>query len=151
PAVVVAHRMLGLCWTSLGELEQARKQLEQAVAVYTPAEHRPLTWLYGQEPGMAGRLLLTWALWSLGFADQALQRSREAFDLIREVPHPHSHAYSLCYAAFHHQYRREPQQVRELADAAVALAQDEGLRMWLATATVLRGWAKAEQGEPAEG
>jgi len=50
-----------------------------------------------------------------------------------------------------HQYLDEPRHARECAEAAIALASEQGFPYWLAWATVLRGWALAEQGSSEEG
>jgi adenylate cyclase len=71
--------------------------------------------------------------------------------LAREVAHPGSLALALYFAAMVHQCRREPSAVRERAEAAIALSAEHGFPFWLAGATILRGWALAEQGEGAEG
>jgi predicted ATPase len=50
-----------------------------------------------------------------------------------------------------HQYRRDVQAAQAQAEAAMTLARDQGFPYWLATGTILRGWALVEQGKCAEG
>jgi hypothetical protein len=59
PAVLVGQRMVGVPLFYLGELSRARKHFEQANSLYQPAKHRALAWLYGQEPGIPIRQLIT--------------------------------------------------------------------------------------------
>jgi serine/threonine protein kinase/predicted ATPase len=150
-AVIVGDRAVGVPLFFMGELDSARRIFEAGLAIYDPARHRPLTWLYGGEPAMVCHNYLAWTRWIEGYPDQAMARSREALRLSREVTHGQSQAQSLAGMALLHQYRREPQAARELAEAAIALASEQGLALWLGWGTILRGWAMTEQGQAAEG
>lgn len=151
PAVVIAHRVLGQAFLFSGELAPAREHFEQIVSIYDPALHRPLTWLYAQEPGMAGHALLGLTLWLSGYPDQALAHSRESLRLGREVCQANSHANALFWAGLHCQFRRDWQQVREFGEAMTALAQEQGLAFWLAVGAYLHGSALALSEQTAEG
>jgi predicted ATPase len=133
-----------------GELTQAREHFEQSLSLYDSARHRPLTRLYGLDPGVAGHAFLSLTLWFLGYPELALKRSQESRHLAREVSHAHGQALALQWAATLHQLRREWQQVRELSESLTALAAEQGLAMWLAWGRILSGWAMAEQGQAAE-
>ena len=146
-AVVVALRMVGGPLLCLGELAEARPFFEQLISLHDSKQHRALTYLYGQEPGAAGRLFFAWLLWLLGYPDQALKHSQDAIRIAREVAHAPSQAYALTYAAFVHQYRREPAQVRELAAAVIELTTEHGLAQFSGWGNVLHGWALAEAGQ----
>jgi predicted nucleic acid-binding protein len=58
---------------------------------------------------------------------------------------------ALYRAAWLHQLRREVRAAQERAEAAMALATEQGFPLWSALSAVLRGWALAEQGEGEEG
>ena len=51
--------------------------------------------LYGYDPGVMCLSYAAWALWFLGYPDQALKRSQEALTLARELSHPFSLAVAL--------------------------------------------------------
>jgi predicted ATPase len=125
--------------------------LEQGIGLYNPTQHRSHAFLYGQDPGVACRSYAAYALWLLGYPDQALQRSQEALILAQELAHPFSLAYALNWAAWLHQLRREGQAVQERAEAAIALSHSQEFALWLAGGTILQGWALAEQGQGGEG
>jgi predicted ATPase/DNA-binding winged helix-turn-helix (wHTH) protein len=147
PATVVGHRMIGLPLFSLGELPAARKHLEQIVSLYDPAQHRQLTWLYGQEPGMAGYAFLALTLWLLGYPEAALKRQQEGINLAREVSHPQSQAYALTWDTMHYQFRQEFPGTRASAAAIITVATEQGLVLWSAWGTILHGWAMANEGQ----
>ena len=75
--------------------------MEQGIALYDPQQHRSHAFLYGQDPGVTCLSYAAWALWFLGYPDQALKRSHEALTLAQELSHPFSLAFalSLCCLA----------------------------------------------------
>ena len=92
-----------------------------------------------------------WTLWLLGYPAQALARLHEALALAHELSHPFSLAFARCWAAYVYQFRRDVPAVHEQAEAAVALATEQGFPQWAAMGTILRGWALAMQGQGEEG
>jgi adenylate cyclase len=149
--LVEPHRALGTTLFWLGELTAAQDHLAQAVALYSPQQHRSHTFLYGQDPAVASLSHVALALWGLGYPDQALQTSHEALTRAQELAHPFSVAYALCFAGELHQRRREVQAAQERAEAEMALCTEQGFAYYWARARILRGWALAEQGQGAEG
>jgi predicted ATPase len=87
----------------------------------------------------------------MGYADQALERIREALTLAHKLAHPFSLAFALFQAALLHYHRREGQAAQAQAEAVIALCIEHGFPLWVAGGRILRGWALAEQGEIEEG
>jgi predicted ATPase len=90
-------------------------------------------------------------LWLLGYPDQALARLHDALALAHALSHPPSLAWARCHAAIVSQFRRDVPAVYEYAEAAVALATEQGFPHWVALGTSLRGWALTMQGQGEEG
>ena len=67
-----------------------------------------------------------WALWLLGYPEQALKSSYEAMTLAQALSHPYGPAYALTYAAMLHQSRREGHPAQDRAEA------EQGFPHWLA-------------------
>jgi len=152
PALLVqASRALGANLFYLGELVPARARLEQAMALYDPAQHRSHAFVYGLEPGVQGLALIAMDLWLLGYPDQACARSQEALALAQTPSHPSDSADALIAAAEVRLFRGEVQPAHDLAQALVALSTDYGLPYGLACGTILSGWALAAVGNAAEG
>src|SRR5262247_2219035 len=64
PALTVAaHNALGATWFLLGALPAARQHAEEAIAHYTPAQHRAPVFRMGNDPGVACRLWAAGTLW----------------------------------------------------------------------------------------
>jgi len=91
------------------------------------------------------------AHWFLGYPDQALRRSQEAVTLAQELSHPLSLSAAYHFKGFLHLFRREGRPSLEQAEAAMAIAADQGFVFFIAFDTILRGWALAEKGESEEG
>jgi TOMM system kinase/cyclase fusion protein len=149
--LLVAHHVLGDTLVWLGEFAGARAHLEQGMVLYHPQQHRAHAFLYGYDSGVHGLSFGAWALWYLGYPDQALRRVHDALRLAQDVSHPFSLGFALAFAAWLHQLRREGHAAHERAAALIALATDQGFPFWDSWGTVLRGWALAEQGQCAEG
>lgn len=93
------------------------------------------------DPGVDCCVLLARSLWVLGCPDHALEWSRRARDLARDLAHPFTLAYVLFNAARVHQHRREARPTRELAEAAIALATERRFPFWLPIGEALRARA----------
>jgi DNA-binding SARP family transcriptional activator len=146
PAIVVAHQCMGWCFC-MGELVSARAHFEQIAALYNVEQHRPLTFQYGQDPGMAGLSGRALVLWLLGYPEQARRSSDQAILLGREASHAHSLAGCLHFSSVFHAFCQEPLVAQELTEEAIAICSKQGLAGWLAWAMVIRGWALAKQGQ----
>jgi hypothetical protein len=138
------HRTLGESLYVRGEFVPAQQHFEQGIALYDPYQHRSLAFLYGHDPGVSFFSFAAFALWSLGYPDQALARSHETFALAQGLSHSFSLAYALNAASWLHQLRREGQAAQERAEAMLALSSEHEFPLFLATGTMLRGWALAE-------
>jgi predicted ATPase len=147
-----AHHALWATLVLIGEFAAAQAHLEQGRALYDPQQHHAHTWLYGgHDPGVCALFHAALSLWILGYPDQALQRLREALTLAQDLAHPPSLAPALDFATMLHQSRREHQATHERAEALMALATEQGFAMYVAQATIMRGWALVAQGQGAVG
>ncbi len=150
PALLLrAYSALGPVLFHLGEVASAQEHLEQGIALYNPQKHSSRAFL--QDPGVVCLSYAVWALWHLGYPDQALKRSHEALTLAQELSHPYSLGFALNWVATLHQLRREGQLTQERAESVIVLSTEQGFPFWLANGTVLRGWALTEQGKGEEG
>jgi predicted ATPase len=147
-----SHLALGNTLFQLGDLVPARLHLEQGAALYTPQKEPCSSSSSPVEGARIGCLCwLAFSLWALGYPNQALQRIREAQTQAQELNHPYSLVIAFTCAAALYVFRREACAAREQAEVAIAIATEQGFAQWLGLATVLQGWALAEQGHDDEG
>ena len=144
---VIAHYALG--WTDycLGALPAARQHLEEGLALYTPDQRRALLFRVGQDLGVGCLAYAARTLWLLGYPAQARARVHEALALAQELSHPYSLAWAWCVAAIVAQWCRDVPTAYAQAEAAVALATEQGFPQWVAWGMSVRGWALAMQGQ----
>ncbi len=83
--IMVGHRLMGLSLLLTGDIAGGRGHLDQAIALYDPAEHRPLATRFGQDVGVAALIFRSWALWLLGYPDAALRQAEDALKMAREI------------------------------------------------------------------
>ncbi len=144
--LVIAHHFLGQTLYFQGEFVSARTQLEQGLAVYDFPQHHPLAFLYGVDPGGHCLLFAAYALWSLGYPDQALRSIHKALTLARQFSHPFTLAFIMNGVVAVHQMRRESRATQEWAEKTLALCDEQGFALLVALEKVMQGWALVEQG-----
>jgi class 3 adenylate cyclase/predicted ATPase len=148
---VIAYYTLGCTLLFLGALPAARRHLGEGMARYMPDQRRVPAFRMGYDLGVACRGWAAFALWLLGYPEQALARAHEALALALALSHPLSLAYARVSAAVVSRCHRDVLAIREHAEAAVALATEQGFAFMVALGTSVRGWALAMQGQGAVG
>ncbi|MEZ4863695.1 MAG: AAA family ATPase [Caldilineaceae bacterium] len=151
PLLVVGHFMVGTPSFHLGRLPTARTHLEQGTAAYLPEKHPIYVTRYGPDFGVFTACYQSHLLWYLGYPEEALRHCRATLALAAQLAHPYSLVLAQSYAAMLHQFRREPEAAQACAEAVLALHAQYEFSYYGAWATVIRGWAVAEQGGSAAG
>jgi class 3 adenylate cyclase/predicted ATPase len=152
PAFLVdAHRTLGITLFCLGDFTPSREHSEQGFTFYDPQQHSTLAFSHGQDPGVFCLANSAFAIWYLGYPDQALKRSLEALTLAERLAHPFSLSYALQVTATVHQLRGERQVAQERTEAFLTLSTEQEFLWYVGGGTMLWGWALAEQGQIEEG
>ncbi|MGE0822193.1 MAG: adenylate/guanylate cyclase domain-containing protein [Candidatus Binatia bacterium] len=152
PALLVAaQNALGETLYHLGEFVLSREHLEHGIALYDSQEHYAFTSVYGADQREQCLCYGAFALWQLGYPDQALKRIYEALTLAQAISHPFTLAYVSFCAAFLHHFRGERPLAQEWAEAVITLSTEQGFPWFLALGTIVRGWTLAEQGQEEDG
>jgi predicted ATPase len=144
---VVAHRTMGAVLAAQGEFREARWQVEQSLALYTPGEHEALILHYGLDFQVFDLSLLALVLWCLGLPDQAQQRNAESLRVARALGHPFSQGQALNFAVMVQQCSGDVPQTKALAEALIVVATEHGFPLWLTAGQVFHGWTLAAQGQ----
>jgi predicted ATPase len=149
--VAIAHYVLANKLSFIGEFAPACHHFEQSLTLYETHGRPSVVFLMGEELGVVCRGFMAWeTLWPLGYAERALRTSEEGLHLARELRSPYDLALALLSAASLHQLRREPELTRERAEAAIAIATEQGFSGF-GTASVLLGWALVAQNQSEDG
>ena len=93
--LMVGHRLMGTSLLFTGDIAQGRTHLDRAIALYDPAEHRPLATRFGHEIRVSILSYRSWALWMLGYPEAARRDAEQALRDAREI----GQAATLMYTA----------------------------------------------------
>ena len=152
PALLIeAHHALGVNWINETDFVKALNHLDQAVALYDPQQHPSNAYTYGQDPAAICHIHAGHALWSLGYADQAVQRVNQGLSIGRRLAHPRNLATIGTFAGLAHQFCRNPKAVAELIKPALTISCEFDFTYTKAMGLLLGGWALAQSGRRDEG
>jgi predicted ATPase/class 3 adenylate cyclase len=141
PALLNAMRGQGMIRLFMGDLTGAHEVINRAVEAFDASseEDRLAARAAGQDAGVAGLALMSWALWLVGQADTAMTRIGGAIQRADTISHPHSQAYACYYASILHALRGELVTAQRYAERCIALSEEHGFRQWRGLAHAIRG------------
>src|SRR5271168_3036263 len=85
--LMAGHRLLGTSLWATGDIPESRAHFDQAIALYDPAEHRPLATRFGQDIGVSILSFRPFALSMLGYPGTASAEAARPFNAAREMGH----------------------------------------------------------------
>lgn len=141
-----AHMSVGSSYFFLGRFEEAKTHQLAAKTLFDPNRNRSHDLPYTQDPGITARIILAWTCWILGEVDQVEPLALEALGMARELEHPFTLVFALTSLSWIYSTTHDAQRTLQLTDEAVAVSTKYSFELGLAWATVLQGWALAEQG-----
>jgi predicted ATPase len=98
---VLGHNFLGASLTLRGHIAEGRAHLDQGIALYDPAEHRPLAARFGREdPRVASLFFRSKGLWVLGYPEAALLDIDQALKDAREIGNAASLLWAIAASFF---------------------------------------------------
>jgi class 3 adenylate cyclase/predicted ATPase len=147
--LLTGHRLVGSALIHIGDFPEALSHLDRAVALYRPKEHGALAFRFGADVGITAMCVRTWALWHLGFPDQARKAIDDGVALARQSPHRHTLAYALIYAGLTAVSARWTSEGASLANELVSLTEEHGFALFLGYGLILQGGVMAQSGQGA--
>ena len=137
--LLMAHRFMGISLLYTGDIAEGRTHLEQAIALYDAAEHRPLATRFGLDAGVHALSYRSWALWMLGYPDAALADLDRALSDARQIDQAGTLMVALVIALLPHICCGIYAMGNLLADELVALTEAKGALLWNAVGRIMRG------------
>ena len=98
--LMIGHRAHGHFLLFTGDIAEGRAHFDQAIALYDPAEHRPLATRFGQDVRVATLSYRSLALWLLGYPEAARADAEHALKDAREIGQAATLMYALAHASF---------------------------------------------------
>jgi TOMM system kinase/cyclase fusion protein len=149
--IMEAHRSLGLTQVFMGEFVQARSHTEAGFALYDLEKHRDHAFIYGADPGMIFLTMGSWALWNLGYPEQALKLTWQALKLTEQLHHAYSRAFAVSVNANTLFNCGDWDGCERLSDEAITLSTEHDFPFWLSWGTVMKGAVQIQRGRVEEG
>jgi predicted ATPase len=133
-----------------GDPVGGKEHYDRALAIYDPAEHRPITTRSGRDVGVTLLSFRSGCVWQLGYPAASLNDAERAVKNARETGQVTTLMYALSWAAVDHircgDYTVANTQVVEL----LTLADERGSPFWKAYGTAVRGMLFTETGKASD-
>ena len=148
--LMIGYRIMGASLLFAGDIVESRAHLDRAIALYDPAEHRPLATRFGQDVRVATLSYRSWALWMLGYPEAALADADYAIKDARETGQAATLLFALGVSSLTIVFCGNYSAANAKADEVVALADEKGAPFMKAGAMVVRGCLLALTGKAAD-
>jgi DNA-binding SARP family transcriptional activator len=148
--LAMSHHRLGMSYMFLGELAIARDHLEQALAHCRsrPSDSPFPPWLWTRDIAVPSLTWLPYALWMLGYPDQAQTCSREALSTAEDLSHIPALAGALAAAGSgFYLLRRQTAIARQHTARVFDLAEEQDLKTFETIETIHHGYEEVENGQ----
>ena len=122
-----------------GDLVDGKEHYDRALAIYDPAEHRPLTTRSGRDVGVALLASRSSCLWILGYPAASRNDTELALKNARETDQATTLMFALYAAGFNHIHSGNYAAASAQVDELIALADERGAPYWKASGTAAAG------------
>ena len=147
---MVGHRLMGVSLVHTGEIAQGRTHLDRALALYDPAEHRPLATRFAIDTRVLVLCFRSFALWMLGHPEAALMDAVKALSDAREIGQAATLMFALANTSWTYMLRENYAAANALNDELVTLADEKGALSWKAWGMVSQGLQFALTGKASD-
>jgi predicted ATPase len=145
------HLAFGNALTLMGDFVDGKEHFDRALAIYDPAEHRPLTTRSGRDVGVTLLSVRSGCLWELGYPTASRNEGERALNEAREIGHAATLMFALFWAAWHHTLYGHYAEAQSLLDELAALADEKDASLfWKATEIAFRGALFAQTGNASD-
>jgi class 3 adenylate cyclase/predicted ATPase len=148
--LMIGHRLMGMSLLATGDIAEGRAHLDQAIALYDPAEHRPLATRFGADSRVSILSFRSLALWSLGYPEAALTDADDAIRNAREMGQAATLMLALNHTAIPYTLCGNRATAAARAREVVALAEEKSSPSWKAFGVMNQGSALALAGKASD-
>jgi class 3 adenylate cyclase/predicted ATPase len=131
----------------MGDLVDGKEHYDRALAIYDPAEHRPLATRSGRDVGVTLLSFRSSCVWQLGYPAASRDDAERAVKSAREMGEATTLMYALHFAGSSHSRCGNYAAANAEVDELIALADERGTQYWKAVGTAVRGEILAVTGK----
>ena len=132
--LMIGHRVMGISLMYTGDIAEGRAHYDRVIALYDPAEHRPLATRFGQDVRVAILSWRAWAMWLLGHPEAALADADHALKDARETGHAATLMFALGVTSITRVWCGNFALANLQVVEEIALADEKGALFWKAAA-----------------
>ncbi|MFN2302998.1 MAG: hypothetical protein ACK2TV_04625, partial [Anaerolineales bacterium] len=141
------HWGYGCILLSLGKFEESAYHSQKMVAFYDISEHGELRQIFGSDPGVSSLLNYAWALYPLGYPQQALIRCQQAMDLGNQLKDLDNQLLAQVFSAYLFMMMREQERAYELAQSCKRLLDGRSFPLFSALMKFIEGVNQSYMGD----
>ena len=145
--LVVGHRLVGTSLASTGEMTQGGAHLDRAIALYDPAQHRPLAVRFSQDIRVATLSYRAIALWMLGYPERALVDADRAIRDAREIGQAASLMAALTLTSLSQIHCGSYVLANAQLEEVITLSSEKGAMFWEVGGMLVQGCLFAATGK----
>jgi predicted ATPase len=147
----LAHKNMAVMLNAMGRFKPAQSHADEALTLYQPQTHGSLAIEYGHDVGVAAMAHRTFALWHLGYPDQAAQDVDRALRLASSLERANTVTYSHFFpGAVAAAFARDMGALEQQASRLVQLSEEHGFPQWGALGAVMLGPPMTARGNAEE-
>jgi predicted ATPase len=146
----MAHLVLGMARMQLGDLREARTQLELALSRFEEPGSE-IRERFGLDAGAPARAILAFTMWLSGDLPRVRELIEEATRLAGELGHPPTTASVLLYKIAIETARNDFESVVVDADSFLKISQQHSMGYYLALSRLYLSWGRTQLGNTQRG
>ena len=148
--LMMGHRLMGMSLLGAGDIAESRTHADRTLALYNPAEHRPLGARFGQDVRVTILSYRSRALWMLGYPEAARRDAEQALTNAREIGQAATLMFAVGHVPLTHIFCGEYETANAQLDEVVALADEKGTSFWKALGMMNYGCVLALNGHASD-
>jgi predicted ATPase len=147
---MMGHRLMGMSLLVAGDIAESRLHLDRTLALYDPAEHRPLGTRFGQDVRVTILSYRSRVLWILGYPEAARRDAEQALTNAREIGQAATLMFAVGHVPLTHILCGDYATANAQLDEVVALADEKGTSFWKALGMMNHGCVLALNGQASD-
>jgi class 3 adenylate cyclase/predicted ATPase len=144
------HVAMGVALVLTGNFAGAVVHEDQALALYDPAEHRPLAARFAQDPRVSALIYRSLALWALGYPEAALADTEQALSEARDIGLAGALMQAMSNICLTQVISGNYAIAQAQSDELIALAEEKGSATWKPNGMLRRAGVLALTGKASD-